>query len=188
MTICEVNSFKKGLNMDTLAAYILLFMQSAVAMTDHSYYEPLTKTQARYESIANDIAIVAKESPLFQDDAEGIKTGLFITTVASTEGFFREDVDTCKRGGDKDKDGNPTAWTLWQMHLKKDVVCHDRLTAARYAREMIRFSLKTCESYPFLDRLAVYTDGHCATNWNRSRFRIKRAMDWFNNHPFQKEE
>lgn len=173
--------------MSPLAAYILIFLQFTVAMTDHSYYEALNKTQARYESIANDIATAAKEAPLFQDDEDGVKTGLLLSSIALSEGFLREDVDTCKRGGDKDKNGNPTAWSLWQMHLKKETVCHDRLTAARYAREMVRFSLKTCENYPFLDRLAVYTDGHCEKNWNRSRFRMKRAVDWATSHPFQKE-
>jgi hypothetical protein len=170
--------------MTPLGAYILAFMVDKVPLEQHSYYEKLEVTQARYESIAEDTATVSLEYPLFEDDEDGERTGTFIASVAGLESFFRADVDSCKIGGDKDKDGNYRAWTLWQLHANKKKVCESRLAGARVAREMMRASLKQCYRLPFLDRLGVYTDGFCKKNWDRSRNRIKRAVDWVSNHPF----
>jgi hypothetical protein len=170
--------------MTPLGSYILALLISAVPPTQHSYYEKLDVTLRRYESISEDIATVSLESPLFADDEDGEKTGTIVASVATYESFLREDVDSCKIGGDKDKDGNYRAWTLWQLHANKKKVCSSRLEGARVAREMIRASFKQCYSLPFLDRLGVYTDGFCKKNWNRSRHRIKRAVEWVSAHPF----
>lgn len=170
--------------MTPLGSYILTFMIAKVPLEQHAYYERLEVTQARYESIAEDIATVSLESPLYDDDEDGEKTGTTIASVASLESFFRAEVDSCKIGGDKDKEGRYQAWTLWQLHANKNKVCENRLAGARVAREMMRASFKHCSSLPLLDRLGVYTDGFCKKNWDRSRNRIKRAVDWVKSHPF----
>lgn len=170
--------------MTPLGAYILAFIVGKVPPEQHSYYEKLEVTQTRYESISEDIATVSLEDPLFEDDEDGEKTGTLIASVATLESFLRADVDSCKIGGDKDKDGIYRAWTLWQLHANKKKVCESRLAGARVAREMMRASFKQCHFLPFLDRLGVYTDGFCKKNWNRSRNRIKRAVDWVRLHPF----
>lgn len=171
-----------------LAKYLFEFMVSTVPPEHHSYYEKLDKTISRYESIADTVAEAAIEAPLFADDQSGVKTGTVLVSVATYEGFLREDIDTCKIGGDKDKNGNWLAWTLWQMHKPKKDVCSSRARGVRVAREMIRNSFATCKNYELLDRLGVYTDGFCKKNWSRSRVRMKRAMDWVSKHPFEFSE
>lgn len=170
--------------MSPLAQYVFVFFTATVPPIDHSYYEKLETTTARYESIAETIATVSLERPLFTDDADGIKTAMILGSIATFESFLRADIDSCKKGGDPNKDGVYQAWTLWQLHANKTKVCSNRLEGARYAREAVRFSLKTCISFPAFDRLSVYTDGVCKKDWNRSKHRMKRATDWIDKHPF----
>lgn len=167
-----------------LGKYIFVFLNSIVPITNHSYYEQLETTRVRYESVAETIATVSQESPLFVDDSDGVKTATILASIALAESHIRADVDTCKIGGDKDKNGNYTAWTLWQMHLPKKVVCSSRLVGARHAREFVRLSFKTCERLSLVDRLSFYTDGICKKDWRRSQDRIKPAIKWVAAHPF----
>lgn len=173
--------------MTPLAKYLLLFFQSAVPVADHSYYEKVEVTQARYESIADTVATAATEAPLFKDDLSGIKTALLLGSIATYESSLRADIDTCAKGGDIDKSGVTHAWTLWQVHAPKAKACVSRLEGARIAREMIRHSFKTCHLFDMQDRLSVYTDGSCKNKWNRSRHRMFRATDWLTKHPYEEE-
>ncbi len=171
-----------------LVKYLIAFLESSVPLTDHAYYEKLEVTKARYESISETIAEVSVEAPLFADDAGGVKTGTLLASIASFEGSLRDDVDTCKRGGDP----HPVtkvyqAWTLWQLHANKEKVCASRVAGARVAREMVRHSFKTCHKLAVPDRLSVYTDGVCKSNWSRSRYRMERASRWVSKHPFNLE-
>lgn len=171
-----------------LVKYLIAFLESSVPLTDHAYYERLEITKARYESIAETIAEVSVEAPLFADDADGVKTGALLASIAGFEGALRDDIDNCKRGGDP----HPVtkvyqAWTLWQLHANKEKVCASRVAGARVAREMIRHSFKTCHKLAVPDRLSVYTDGVCKSNWSRSRHRMERASRWVSTHPFTSE-
>jgi hypothetical protein len=174
--------------MTSLAKYLLVFFQSTVPVADHSYYEKVEVTQARYESIADTVASVAMEHPLFRDDTNGVKTALLLGSVATFESSLIAEIDTCVKGGDIDKAGVPHAWTLWQVHAPKETACANRLAGARIAREMIRWSFKTCSSFDVSDRLSGYTDGSCKNKWNRSRHRMFRATNWLEKHPFAAED
>lgn len=174
--------------MTLLAKYLLVFFQSAVPVTNHSFYEKVEVTQARYESIADTIAAVAIEAPVFKDDVSGVKTALLLGSIATFESSLRADIDTCAKGGDIDKAGVTHAWTLWQLHAPKEKACASRLAGARMARETIRISFKACAKEEMLDRLSGYTDGACHSKWNRSRHRMFRAMNWLEKHPFIVEE
>ncbi len=171
-----------------LAKYLLVFLQSAVPVADHSYYEKSEVTQARYESIADTIAEVSLEAPVFKDDVSGVKTALLLGSIATFESSLKAEIDTCAKGGDIDKAGVTHAWTLWQLHAPKEKACASRLAGARIARETIRISFKACAKEEMLDRLSGYTDGTCHSKWNRSRHRMWRAMNWFEKHPFTSEE
>ncbi len=173
--------------MTPLAKYLLLFFQSAVPVTDHSFYEKVEVTQARYESIADTVAAAATEKPLFKDDWSGVKTALLLGSIATYESSLRADIDTCAKGGDIDKAGVTHAWTLWQVHAPKEKACVSRLEGARIAREMVRNSFKVCSLFDTQDRLSVYTDGVCKNKWNRSRSRMFRASNWLAKHPFEEE-
>jgi len=172
--------------MQTLVNYILTAMVSWVPVTDHSYYEKPETTMERYTDIANtivDVAMDPENKPLFEGEDGRVKTALLIASVASSEGFFREDVDSCKIGGDNGK-----AWGLWQTHAPKKKVCASRKNAATIALGMMANSFAVCKAYPIMDRMSVYTDGRCQKNWKRSRYKMERAMSWYANNKFESEE
>ena len=167
--------------MHVLVSYILAAMIYWVPMTDHAYTgEKPEVTLARYNEIATTIIEVAMDpnrQPLFEGDDGRIKTALLLASVASSEGFFRKDVDSCKVGGD-----NGLAWGLWQTHASKKKVCSSRTEAAIIALDMMRASFASCKSVPLLDRMSGYTDGQCHANWQRSRFKMSRAISWYSKH------
>jgi hypothetical protein len=174
--------------MTPLAKYVFVFFLSAEPVANHSYYEKAEVTTARYESIAETIAETALEKPIFRDDVSGVKTALLLGSIATFESSLKDDIDTCAKGGDIDKNGVPHAWTLWQVHAPKELACASRLEGARIAREMVRNSFKVCATFDMQDRLSVYTDGSCHNKWNRSRHRMFRATNWLDKHPFLAEE
>ena len=173
--------------MTPLAAYLFPFLVASVPLADHSYYENIETTRDRYESIAETIAWVSIEAPVFEDDESGVRTGALLASIATYEGSLKAEIDTCAKGGDIDKNGVAHAWTLWQVHAEKEKACASRVAGATIAREMIRISFKTCKSRAMLDRLSIYTDGSCHSNWKRSRHRMGRAMNWVALHPFTDE-
>lgn len=171
---------------ETLANYIFAAMIFWVPVSDHSYYEKPEITIARYHDIATSIAESALDSeqdPLFTEEDGRIKTALLLASVASSEGFFREDIDSCKKGGD-----NGLAWGLWQTHASKKLVCSSRKEAIGIALKMMRQSFVSCKNLSVLDRMSVYTDGQCHSNWKRSRFKMSRAINYLNTHKLEIED
>jgi hypothetical protein len=174
--------------MNPITTYILSAMTAWVPITDHAYYERREITEARYVSIANTVVETAyddKRKPLFEGEDGRIKSALLLAAIASTESFFIKDVDTCRRGGDCEG-GHCLAWGDWQTHSNRWRTCSSRATAADIAYNWIQNSFDVCKmkGYPMLDRLSVYTDGHCHWNWERSRTRMLRALNWLKGHPF----
>jgi hypothetical protein len=170
---------------ETLANYIFAAMISWVPISDHSYYEKPEITTARYHDIANSIVEVAldpEQEPLFAEEDGRIKTALLLASVASSEGFFRKDIDSCKIGGD-----HGLAWGLWQTHAPKKLVCSDRKAAIIIALNMMKQSFIACKKLPVLDRMSVYTDGQCHSNWFRSRYKMSRAINYLSNHRLETE-
>jgi hypothetical protein len=166
--------------LERLAAYLLSAMNSWVPPAQHAYYETPDDTAGRYASIAGDIAEVAldpAEEPVFAGDDGRYKTALLLASIASYESSFRARVDDCRVAGD-----NGRAHGLWQTHAPKDAVCTDRRQAARIALEMVRASFAECRALDFADRLSLYTDGACKHDWNRSRYRVWRAVRWWTHH------
>jgi hypothetical protein len=171
---------------ELLATYIFTAMASWVPISDHTYYEKPEITTVRYHEIANTIAEVALEpetKPIFEGDDGRIKTALILASIASSEGFFRQDVDNCKVGGD-----NNQAWGLWQTHASKKQVCSSRTVAAHIALDMIHTSFMECKNFKVMDRLSIYTDGKCHDNWGRSRYKMFRAMDYLSKHKLELNE
>jgi hypothetical protein len=168
---------------EMLSNYIFAAMVSWVPVSDHAYYEKQEETIARYHDIANTIAEVALDptrEPMFAGDDDEIKTALLLASIASSESFFRKSVDDCKVSGD-----NNLAWGLWQTHASKKLVCSNRKAAAIVALDMAKDSLNSCKSFPLLDRMSVYTDGSCHVNWNRSRQKMGRAIEYFKNNKLE---
>jgi hypothetical protein len=161
----------------TLAAYLMAAMLSFTPTSQHAYYEKSAVTSERYATIANDLAVVmlAQDMP----DAERLKVGSVMVSIGDAESHWNADVVACKKGGDNDR-----AWGPWQTQLPKAEVCKDTRSAATLALGMVRYSLAACKRMPLGDRLSWYTDGRCMTKWQRSRYRLNRALAWVNQHPF----
>jgi len=101
-----------------LAAYLLAAMSLWAPPSVHDYTKtPRAETEARYESIASDLATVAldpDEVPLFAGGEIGrAQTALVMLAIASYEsGQFRSDVDR----QDKPTGDGGHAWCIAQLH------------------------------------------------------------------------
>ena len=85
-----------------LTTYLLTAMLAWVPAKAHQARETADATQARYASIASDVAIVASdpaEPPLFQGSDGRVRTALLLLSVAYWESAFRPDVDGGLVGG-----------------------------------------------------------------------------------------
>jgi len=166
-----------------LVIYLTTAMSAWVPMPNHGYYEGLGMTQIRYSEIATTIAVAVldeNQTPIFNDEddlSNRVKTGLLLASIAAYESSFKKDVDSCKEGGD-----HGLAWGIWQTHANKNKVCADRAVAVQVALRMIETSFRNCKNRNINDRLSIYTDGICHTNWRRSRSRVERALSWHKKH------
>jgi hypothetical protein len=166
-----------------LVIYLATAMSAWVPMANHSYYEKLEMTQVRYSEIATTIAAAVLDGnqvPIFNDEDDltnRVKTGLLLASIAAYESSFKKEVDSCAEGGD-----HGLAWGIWQTHANKTKVCADRSVAVRVALGMIETSFNNCKNRNISDRLSIYTDGICHTNWKRSRNRVERALSWHKKH------
>lgn len=166
------------MSLNGLVTIVLTVMATWVPVSTHHYYEPTETTVKRYVAIATDIVEIVEA-----DEGERIENvrmeALLLASIASYESFFHADVDRCKRG-------LGGAWSVFQIagggKRSKKRICMDRKEAVRVALEMVRESFRECERLPFLDRLSFYTDGRCNKNWERSRLRVKRAMNFETAH------
>jgi hypothetical protein len=160
--------------MSAIAA-ILAAMLSFVPLRAHSSFEPRAVTEARYLSIAGDIAQAAEESP-----APGLgaaETGVLLASVASYESNFAARVDDCRvRGGTR----AAPSWGLWQVAGTRAALCTSRLAAARTALGIIATSLATCRREP----LSLYVAGRCLSESPKAHWRWQRASAWWGAHPF----
>jgi len=143
-----------------------------------SWVPPRAADEARYVSIAEDIAAVAWEAPVFPTDDGVAKTALLMAAIASYESFYRADVDDFRVKGDHGR-----SLGLMQVQLRDGESCPDRLSCLRLGRERVRESLEACRSLPFNERLSVYTTGRCISNPS-SRWRVLRAMNFWKKEPF----
>ncbi len=163
----------------TLAAYVLAAMVWMVPPAEHRFHEAPAVTLARYASIADDVAAVAQEEPIFDGDAA--RSAVLIVAVAAPESRYSADVDRCARPGGS---ASVHAWSLWQLQRPKGEVCSSRRAAARVAARMIRESLSGCADARPFEQLSIYTDGACGRRLERSRQRLSLAAQWWWLHPF----
>lgn len=170
--------------MPLLANLILKAMISFVPLTYPSAW-PSTEQpqviQARFESIADDIATGAENSVkdpttnVFDHDDKGAKIGLLLAIIAATEsGGYAADVDTCRRGGDHNH-----SWGIFQLSdawAPKYTVCHDRKRAVEYAINFIKQSFTACHNLSPNSKLSAYDTGRCISNESISVRRLGTAV------------
>jgi len=154
----------------TLAAWIFLAMSAWVP--------PGETDAARYQEIAQDIADVAIEAPLYEGSDGKAKTALLMAAVASFESFYRKDVDSLKVKGD-----NGAALCLMQVHPRKGEDLSDRKNCLRIALLRMHESFTRCANLPLSYRLSGYTRGSCAED-KSSAYRMYRATRFWKEHPF----
>jgi hypothetical protein len=171
----------------TLMTYLLQAMAAWVPPAQHP--EGTDKAQARYDSIARDIATVAldeAQNPLFAGSDGREKTALLVASIASFESYFRADVDEGKARGDKGGSyclmqiqvGNgrtPEGWTGPEL-----IASRPKCLMAGMNR--IRESFSMCRNLPQAFRLSGYTSGRC-TQEPKAEARMNRATRWLASHP-----
>lgn len=157
--------------MEALVNLLLVAMTAWVPPAQHAWVEPRSRTEARYWSIADDIAAVALDETEEPIDGDRVWTAVLLASIASFEGAFRADVDACQVGDNDD------SWSLWQLRIKKRDACGSRRDAARAALRMAKASIEACRRVPGSDVLGVYTTGHCWRNL-QARLRLRRAKNF----------
>jgi hypothetical protein len=183
------------MNIASLSQYLLVFLLHFAPVSAHNFTGATeASTLGRYRDIARDIAEAALDHPLFAGSQGVLETALLDASVATFEsGGLREDVDTCKTGGDGRR-----SWSLFQLQepwTPKVVACASRLSAAKTSLDIIQTSLKQCKDLPQSERLAMYAAGQChvsekfteeqlAVAKSLSRNRWNRAERWLRSHPF----
>lgn len=150
----------------------------------------------RYDAIARTIAEVAydaDEPPLFKGPDGRARTALLLTSIASLESNFEEEVDAGRKRGD-----HGDSVCLLQVRLpgrsritmQGDVygysydagwsaedVASDRTKCVRAALHIARESFRICHD------LSMYTTGHCQPKELTATNRMKRAVTWWNRTP-----
>jgi hypothetical protein len=162
----------------------------------------------RYEEIANSLINVvydSKEKPIFSGKYGRARTLALILSVSYFESGFRKDVDFGV--GPSSRGDNGKSWCMMQVMLgpagvdgntrKKITIMdnyyklsndsnwggldlvNDREKCFRVGLHLIRSSFASCSGIPVEDRLSVYGAGECISNWKPSRYRVRKAQDWF---------
>ena len=141
-------------------------------------HETLEARTARYESIADDVLVVANsDPPLFRGTNAIDRTALLllVTTYFESSGWHWA-VDTGAKLGDHGR-----SWCIAQIHLPgarrtpegwagPDLI-EDRRKCLRASMRVLRASLALCTRRPQADRLAPYLSGSCFVAVDDSRRR-----------------
>lgn len=171
--------------------YLVAAMVAWVPVSQHAFYEPAVQTETRYQEIAEDALEASTYNPIFAGPDGAMRTALLAVSWAGLESFYAKRIDEChpnKGESDSDKNGNPTAWTLWQMHEEhgrtaKVLLCESRKAAASAFLAWMKESFQRCRSLELGDRGSFYAAGFCGPN-PKSQHRILRAVAYAKTHPF----
>jgi hypothetical protein len=178
--------------MDAFLSFLVVVMLGWVPSQSGQTPE---ETRVRYAEFARDAATVAfdrAEAPLFHGEAGRVKTAITLLSIASLEGYYRDDVDNGTKRGDS---GN--SWCLMQVNTGgqrivmrgqmygyalantvqgwsgKDLV-EDRTKCFRAALHIARESMKVCGN------LSVYATGKCYRGGEPAgTLRLNRAKEAF---------
>lgn len=159
-----------------LSKYLLQAMMVWVPIEDHAFREKREITEARYSSIADDIADVLS-AETFPTEEDRLKIAVTMVSIGAAESHFVASVDSCDTSGDHGK-----AWGIWQVQGHKAKTCESRKSALVVALGIVKTSLRVCADLPLNDRLSFYTDGKCKKDWQRSAWRFGRALSYVKNH------
>ncbi len=175
--------------MDSLVTYLVSAMMAWVPLRAQAPFESLEDAQARYESIARDVASVAfdeNETPIFDGLDGRSRTALLMLSIASFESSYKKTVDDGIGRGDHGQ-----SVCLMQVHLWKPAtregwnarqLIEDRTRCFRSALHILHASFTMCQRLPVADRVSAYATGHCLPSAWISRSRVGRARSWWETH------
>lgn len=183
--------------MHAVIAWILAFMVTNAPPGRHIYYpdavETKEETEARYASIAKDLAEVtfdSNEQPIFPGNNGRLETAGLLASIALYEGGgYRKDVDLGK-GKHARGDGGRSV-CLMQIFVgagktaegySADDLLADRKNCFRAALHMAQYSFRACQTAPLGERLRVYTSGRCDRGSGASYARVMTGVNWFKGH------
>ena len=154
----------------TVAALALAIYASMIAwvpLAEHASLERSDVTEARYSSIANDIAEVVHDAPSGRVQSE-LFEGELLAAIGSYESHYAARVDDCR-------DKHAKSFSIFQVSTNRAYVCGDRKNAVRVALFRVRESFAVSSALPFSDRLGFYATGFVVRSWY-SRSRVDRAL------------
>ncbi len=175
--------------MQSLVTYLVGAMIAWVPLSSQPSSEARADAQARYESIAQDVASVVTddaEAPLFDGPDGRAQTALLMLSVASFESSYRKTVDDGRRRGD-----GGHSYCLMQVRVggattregfTGQELIDDRKRCFRAALHLLHLSFNACHSLPVEDRLGAYATGHCFLAASVSRTRVERARNYSRAH------
>jgi hypothetical protein len=199
-----------------LVAWIVTLIVGLRAPGMHSYVPEAQETRTaaleRYQQIAESIATVSRQDPLFPGDQGPARTAALLVSVAYHESGFRRDIDLGlgrERNGRTGENDYGRSWCMVQMHLGKRLIrtpegqfvedsgqttaegwtgrdlIADRIKCFTAGRNAIRRSLSACRSLPRSKRLAAYASGSCESELGQllSTTRMRTAQRVWDKHP-----
>lgn len=185
--------------MHGLAAFLYAAMIAWAPPSIHDYRAPRAKTEARYESISEDMTEIASvdaasNGPIFAGPTGIARMATLALAIDSFEsGGFRDDVDTNVPSGDcKDIHGphgtilgrHCNAVCLAQIWLRPGEKIENRKDCFRIELDRIRESWTSCQGLHFDEKLSVYASGNCEDGRKSSTIRVRRATAWWSEHPY----
>jgi hypothetical protein len=193
-----------------LTSYLLAAMTAWMPLKNHARSETPEVTEARYQQIAEDVALIAldpDEAPLFQGEDGRVKTALLLLSVALHESGFRGDVDAGRCKPYECDHGK--AFSMWQLHPEDglifdgDVFTFARNRPASWREEhrseifdgpalvrdrklAARMALHMLRySMKNAHSLAIYTGE--GGNGPKAKLRLETALSYLRQHPFPQE-
>jgi hypothetical protein len=193
-----------------LSSYLLAAMTAWMPMKNHARSEAPEVTEARYQQIAEDVALIAldpDEAPLFQGEDGRVKTALLLLSVALHESGFRGDVDAGRCKPYECDHGK--AFSMWQLHPEDGLIfdgevftfarnrpaswreehrseIFDGPALVRDRKLAARMALHMLRySMKNVHSLAIYTGE--VGNGPKAKLRMETALSYIRQHPFPQE-
>lgn len=159
----------------------------------------------RYGEIAEAIATVSEEDPIYKGKYAAPRTAVLLVAIAFMESGFRKDIDLGlgrHRDGRTGENDHGRSWCMMQVMLGKKQVrmadgtvdydstqrtstgwtgrdlVNDRLKCFRAGRDVLRVSMGTCRSLPQAERLAAFASGNCESEHGRRASRSRMQLAW----------
>ena len=175
------------MNITYLANFFFAALTTWCPIKIHEFtHVPQALTEARYHSIANDLAEVVldpDEKPIFAGEDGRVRTGLLIAAIASFEsGGFASKIDKDIYGDKIGSGDGGSAHCLMQVHPPYSNSIIDRKTCFRAGLKALHDTYDHCHS------MNNYVSNNCQDSRGLAKVYMKRATSYYAAHPFVFEQ